>query len=175
MRPLAFPAFRGVAAAVLITAAACGEPPRDGRAAAFRVARPMCEAACDRLDRCGDDDAPLCDCERARDTGAFRADWAAAAIACARDAPCDADVDCDLAASRAIGIRPLDQPGVVLRCLAKGDTCGGSFAMCRRLAALTDDARNEVDRCAALDCDRWRACFATFWRARVAPSAPVWR
>jgi hypothetical protein len=170
MRPLAFSPLAAIALAM-----ACGEPPRHGEAELARVARPLCEAACDRADRCGGDRAPLCACERARDTGAIRADWAAAATACARTAPCDADVDCDVVAGRAIGVRPLDQPPVVLRCLVKGDACGGSFVMCRRLAALTDDARLEVDRCATLDCDRWRACFAAFWRSSVAPVVPAWQ
>jgi hypothetical protein len=169
MPRLAFSPLAAIALAV-----ACGEPPRHADAEPARVARPLCEASCARADRCGDERAPLCACERARDTGAIRADWAAAEMSCLRAAPCDAGVDCDPVAERAIGVRPLDQPPVVLRCLVKGDTCGGSFAMCRRLAALTDDARLEVDRCASLDCDGWRACFATFWRSRVAPALPAW-
>jgi hypothetical protein len=161
----------------LAAAAGCDEPPRARDASARpaeRVARVLCEAACDRRDRCADD-ADICSCNTARDTGALRADWVAAAIACDRDAPCDADVDCDAIAARAIGVRPLDPPGVVLRCLSRGDVCGGTFAQCRRLAALTDDARAEVDRCAALDCDHWRACFVAFWRSEVAPAVPSWR
>jgi hypothetical protein len=151
----------------------CSEPARHGEAPIARVALPLCEAACDRRDRCGDDSA--CACVAAHDTGAIRADWAEAAAACARDAPCGADVDCDVEAARAIGVRPLDQPAVVLRCLSKGDVCGGSFAACRRLAALTDDARAEVDRCAPLPCDAWHECFASFWSREVAPAVPAWR
>jgi hypothetical protein len=172
-RPSTFARFALLRFAALLplVIGACDEPPRHGESA--RVARPLCEAACERRARC-EDDGP-CECARARDTGTIRGDWATAAIACAKGAPCDDDVDCDAIAAERIGVRPLDQPGVVLRCLSKGDACGGSFAQCRRLAALTDDARAEVDRCAALDCDAWRACFAAFWRSEVAPAAPSWR
>jgi hypothetical protein len=92
----------------------------------------------------------------------------------AADANADHDDACERSSFRAIGIDPLAWPPVVLRCLAKGDVCGGTFRACRRLAAMTDAARAEADRCFARGCAEYRACFDAFWSARVAPAAPAW-
>jgi hypothetical protein len=157
-------------AAVVLTAGTVAGP-----------AAALCEARCLREARCAR--ASACACDTISDRHVVRDDWLRADAACLARAPCDApaleetetaEPACERVAYASIGVGGIAWPGVVLRCLAKGDTCGGSFDACRHLAALVDSARAEVDACFARPCDEYEACFAAFWSARVAPTVPAW-
>lgn len=174
----------GSIAGVVALALAC-EPPAPSAArgpasadADTGLARALCEATCARAIRC---DGPragkagACDCEGVRDPRVLRGEWARAAIACLGESVCDSSADCEAAAYRAIGAAPLSWPPVVMRCLARGDACGGSSATCQHLAALSDDARAEASVCFDQPCDGYAACFRRFVATRVTPAVPAWR
>jgi hypothetical protein len=125
--------------------------------------------------RCEGPRAATCACATLRDEGLLRPDWARAEIACLGQAACDLPGDCEAEASRTIGAAPFSWPPVVMRCLARGDVCGGSSATCRRLAAMTDEAQAEAGACFDLSCDAYTRCFRRFLDGRVAPAVPGWR
>jgi len=149
---------------------------------AASVARPLCEARCEHAARCSatreeheGQASRACSCATARETNGLRADWARADIACLRDPKCIGEDECEANAARAVGATPLSWPPVVLRCLQKGDLCGGSGATCRRLVATTGDVAREADVCFAKDCDAYQACFGALWDARVVSAVPAWK
>jgi hypothetical protein len=130
-------------------------------------ARRTCEAECRRDARCGE--AKGCGpCDAVAGEAVIRPDWARAAASCADGLACDRSLDaCAREARSAIGIDALALPPVVLRCLQKGDQCGGRSADCLALAALTDAWRDQADACfAERSCAAYAARFAAF-RARV--------
>jgi hypothetical protein len=168
-------------AGVVALALACATTPAPGPAAASAdtgVARALCEATCARAIRC---DGPragkagACDCGGVRDPRVLRPEWVHAAIACLGESACDSSVDCESAAYRAIGAAPLSWPPVVMRCLARGDTCGGSSATCQRLAALSDEAQAEASACFDQPCEGYAVCFRRFVASRVTPAVPAWK
>jgi hypothetical protein len=80
-----------------------------------------------------------------------------------------------MAGYRTIGVSPEAWPPVVRRCVQMGDLCGGSFAVCRRLTALTDVAREDALRCfSTSSCDEYAACFHDFLASRLEPAVPSW-
>ncbi len=91
-------------------------------------------------------------------------------MACLADPKCAAEDECETAAYRATGAAPLAWPPAVLACLQMGSSCGGSSAACKRLAAASDEARDEATRCFARPCDEFRACFEVVYRARIEPA-----
>jgi hypothetical protein len=166
--------------AALGLAVACEPLPMDARdehgpGGDTGLARALCSAACARTIRCEGPRAATCDCASARDEDLLRADWVRADVACLGQATCGASQDCETEAYRSIGAAPFAWPPVVMRCLARGDACGGSSATCRRLAALTDDARAEADACFEGPCEAYASCFQAFLASRVAPAVPPWR
>jgi hypothetical protein len=112
------------------------------------------------------------------DRDLLREDWTTATIACLGRTSCsvtDAEDDCEAEAFRAIGAAPVAWPGVVMRCLQRGAACGGSSARCRRIAAMADGARAEVDACFDLPCDAYDLCLRGFLASRVTPAVPRWQ
>ena len=168
------PAAPPVAAAVAPPVRASVSPPRPEATASNRT---LCEARCARDRRCdpGTPNPPSCACGDVAPTGLIRADWAAATIECFARPDCDAPDACERAAFRAIGQSPLDWPPIVLRCLARGDECGGSSTTCRHLAALTEGAREAASPCFDEPCAAYSRCFASFVAARMTPAVPDWR
>jgi hypothetical protein len=142
------------------------------------LARSLCEASCARGIRCDGPRGSSCDCGAVRDSNLLRPDWARAELACLGRTPCSsstAAADCETEAYRAIGIAPLSWPTVVMRCLERGDACGGSFVTCRHLAAMSDDATAAASVCFDQPCDAYAACFRDFLASRVTPAVPAWR
>ncbi|HEY2517680.1 MAG TPA: hypothetical protein VGI39_42720 [Polyangiaceae bacterium] len=139
--------------------------------------RTLCEARCARDRRCdpATPEPPSCACGALEPAGVIRADWAAAAIDCFARPGCDPPDECERSAFRAIGQSPLDWPPIVLRCLSRGDECGGSSATCRRLAALTEGARAAAAPCFDEPCAVYSRCFAAFVSTRMTPAVPEWR
>ena len=162
---------------VALTATACdalrARPSDPGAPVDEALARPLCEARCEHAARCGADGA--CSCAWSRETDALRADWVHADIECLSAPACTTEADCEATASRAVGASPLAWPPVVLRCLQKGDECGGSSATCRRLVATTDELARDADACFAMACGDYRSCFRALWDARVASAVASWR
>lgn len=176
---LARAALAGIASLGLAVTA-CGEhpavAPREPAAAGEpTLERAVCEARCARGIRCQGPRVAGCGCGGITGPALLRPDWANAEIACLGRARCEAEEDCETEAYRVIGAAPLSWPPVVMRCLQQADTCGGSSARCRRLAAMSDGARAEVAACLDRACDAFTSCFQTFFAARVAPAAPDWR
>ncbi|MGO8999254.1 MAG: hypothetical protein ACLQVI_38505 [Polyangiaceae bacterium] len=177
-------ALLGVACEGLPSAGAGASTSRTGASLASddktSPARSLCEARCAHSIRCDGPRTTECDCGTVRDTGLLRADWTQAQVACLGRSSCTggdaSDVtDCDSEAYRAIGIDPLSLPSVVMRCLERGDTCGGSAVTCRRLAAMSDDARAQASACFDRPCDDYTTCFRDFVAKRVAPEVHAWR
>jgi hypothetical protein len=164
----------GLACEEMPAAKAPGAGAREGPS----LARSVCLAECARTIRCEGPRASACDCDSVRDSDLLRPDWARAQIAClARTAcgPPNASEGCESEAYRAIGAAPLSWPTAVMRCLERGDRCGGSFSTCRRLAAMSDDAQAQASVCFDQPCDAYATCFRDFFAARVAPAMHVWK
>jgi hypothetical protein len=62
-----------------------------------------------------------------------------------------------------------------MRCFERGDTCGGSSVTCRRLAAMTDDARAEAAVCFDQPCETYAPCLREFIASHVTPAVHAWR
>lgn len=181
MRGLArFTVAAGFAALAVTTAPACEPLLGHGSSGAANDpgdAVALCNAKSARVARCEPARAPEVAgaCGTVRDTHALRADWVRAELACFANEACTAEDDCETVGYRAIGVRPEAWPPVVRRCVQMGDLCGGSFATCRRLTAMTDDARTDALRCFSTStCDAYAACFHDFVASRLQPAVPTW-
>ncbi len=168
-------------AAVVLSAAPACEPllgrssDRPGMDSGDAVA--LCNAKSARVARCEPARAPELAgaCNMVRDTHALRADWVHAELACLANEACAVEDDCEMVGYRTMGVSPEAWPPVVRRCVQLGDLCGGSFATCRRLTALTDVAREDATRCfSTSSCDEYAACFRDFLASRLEPAVPSW-
>jgi hypothetical protein len=167
-----------LAALALLVTAACG-PIFGPHARSDETGDPvtLCNAKSARVARCEPARAPELAgaCNAVRDTRVLRADWVRAEVACLANEACNADDDCELVGYRTIGVTPLDWPPVVRRCIQMGDICGGAFATCRHLTALTDEARAAALRCfSTSSCDDYATCFRAFVASHVDPAVPTW-
>jgi hypothetical protein len=154
------------------------DAPGSGVRDEMSLARSVCEADCARAIRCEGPRARSCDCGSVRDSDLLRPDWTREQIACLGRTACgsaNASEECEAEAYRKIGAAPLSWPTSVMRCLERGDACGGSFATCRRLAAMNDDARAEACACFDRPCEAYAACFHEFFASRVTPAVHAWK
>jgi hypothetical protein len=133
----------------------------------------ICEAQCDRRQRCFPEDAEStcvesCAAESSVFTNGLRADLAVALADCQRDWPCGMnDDECTVVAFETVGEDPdrvLQSPDIQ-QCLAKEQECRGtegdfSDDLCGVLAFLVPSKRSEMARCFERGCGEVTACLA---------------
>jgi hypothetical protein len=140
-------------------------------------ARSFCDATSARLARCEPDHAASVAgaCDAVHDASVLRGDWLRAEVACLAAPGCATVDECEMQGYRAIGVAPPDWPPIVRRCVQMGDLCGGTFATCRHLVAVVDDARAEAEQCFSMPtCDAYAACFRGFVATRLEAAVPAW-